>query len=72
MNFNSVKLKPNFQPIKLEIAIESQEEFDAIHTMSRMNVSVPKSVFDREEERKEHDIIKEFLDGIRFQIEENL
>ena len=51
-----------FQPVELKILIESQEEFDAIRGMSKMNISIPKQMGGSES--ADYKVVKLLLDKL--------
>ena len=55
---------PQFKPISVTITIETEEELEALQTMSRFNVSIPELVSNREHQHIIHDFLGMIQDEI--------
>jgi hypothetical protein len=58
------KTNPEFIPIEVKLIIETEEELDALQTMSRLNDSIPKCL----DGKIKPAIVAAFLDALRNQI----
>jgi hypothetical protein len=57
MKIKKTTPRPSFQPISVTFTIETQEELEALQTMSRLNVSIPELVSDYEQQEIIHDFL---------------
>lgn len=46
MKVQKITAQPEFQPVTLQITIESQEEFDLLKTLFATDVSIPQVLYD--------------------------
>lgn len=46
MKVQNITTQPKFQPVTLQITIESEEEFDLLKTLFATNVSIPQMLHD--------------------------
>lgn len=46
MKVQNITTQPKFQPVTLQITIESKEEFDLLKTLFATNVSIPQVLHD--------------------------
>jgi hypothetical protein len=65
MKIEKTTPRPFFQPITIQITIESEEELIALQTISRLNVSIPELVSD---DTIQQEIIYEFLNEIHSEL----
>ena len=56
--------RPSFQPITVQFTIETQEELEALQTMSRFNVSIPELLSNEGQQEIIHDFLGMFQDTL--------
>jgi hypothetical protein len=57
MKIEKTTPRPSFQPITVQFTIETQEELEALQTMSRFNVSIPEFLSNEEHQEIIHDFL---------------
>jgi hypothetical protein len=62
MKIKKTTPRPSFQPITVQFTIETQEELEALQTMSLFNVSIPELVSDDKDKQQ---IVYDFLGMIQ-------
>ena len=64
MKIEKTTPRPSFQPITVQITIETQEELEALQTMSRFNVSIPELLSNEGQQEIIHDFLGMFQDTL--------
>lgn len=65
MKVNKITTQPEFQPVTLQITIESQEEFDLLKTLFATNETVPEAMFEEGYISKtKRDILSELMGNV--------
>ncbi len=62
MKIEKITLLPSFQPITIQITIETEEELNVLRKMTYLNVSIPELISG---DTSQQEIICEFLNKIR-------
>ena len=57
MKIEKTTPRPSFQPITIQFTIETQEELEALQTISRLNVSIPELLSNKEHQEIIHDFL---------------
>ena len=65
MKIETKRAEAEFKPIEVTMTIETWEELNTIQTMCRLNTSIPEVLDDS----FKADIVKDFLDMLRYNID---
>ena len=64
MKIEKTTPRPSFQPITVQFTIETQEELEALQTMSRFNVSIPELLSNEGQQEIIHDFLGMIQDAL--------
>jgi hypothetical protein len=68
MKIEKTTPRPSFQPITVQFTIETQEELEALQTMSRFNVSIPELLSNEGQQEIIHDFLGMVQDTLHKEI----